>query len=93
MKKFSAFVIAGAAAAGILFGGAGVAGAEEETPVDTGSAKLLTALITGSAGAKTDPADTAEPETGGTGSASKELIEALTKLITGSSATKPAPTE
>ncbi|WP_194816408.1 hypothetical protein [Nocardia sp. XZ_19_385] len=83
MKKFSAFVIAGAATAGILFGGAGVAAAKDK-PVDTGSAKLLTELVTGSSGKK----EAAKDKPVDTGSASKELIEAITKAITGSSGTK-----
>ncbi|MFC9893490.1 hypothetical protein ACFVMC_07330 [Nocardia sp. NPDC127579] len=84
MRKIRTFGIA-VATAGLLFSGAGVAAAADETPVGTGSATLLTALLTGSAEAPAGTETVADEPT--TGSASPQMLELLTKLITGSAAT------
>ncbi|ONM47627.1 hypothetical protein [Nocardia donostiensis] len=66
MNKIRTFGLAFAAAAGLMLAGAGVAAAEPDagggtTPVDTGSAEIVTSLVellaTGSSGADTTPAD------------------------------------
>lgn len=91
MRKVRTFGFAFAAVAGIVMAGSGTAFAEgETTPVDTGSAAVLPALVealsTGSAGAGGgEPANTSEGETPvDTGSAS--LAPTLAELLATGSA-------
>ncbi|MEU8895509.1 hypothetical protein [Nocardia sp. NPDC048505] len=80
MRKIRTFGIA-LAATGLLFAGAGVASADDDTPVDTGSAKLLTTLLTGSAGGGTDTEEVADGDDTPVDTGSAKL---LTTLLTGS---------